>query len=270
MKLNPKWIVAALAAVVLSAAAGWYYYESQKVCCGFPDEPEPMPPLIDRKPMGLMTSLPLYWPANAEFTEIAQGNVEIPWQRRILEMEYELVPLDTLSLIAGLDTNAPETDPLADLDRLAVIQPRGLSPADNVALDNWVRAGGRLLIVLDPMLTGHYEFPIGDPRRPSDVALVPPVIARWGLEIVQDDTISAEPRLVSIDRRSITVEVFGQIRPIDNADPGCNFTSGGEAAWCSVGNGRVTVLADAAIFEQVDFAGPNGESIRHIVRLAFD
>ena len=64
----------------------------------------------------------------------------MPWQRTALEAAYAIEPLDTLASVPGISPDAPETDPLAGLQRLAVIQPRGLSPADNVALDDWVRA----------------------------------------------------------------------------------------------------------------------------------
>ena len=114
-----------------------------------------------------MTSLPLYWPADAALADIAAGTAPPPWQRRAIEADYRLVPLDTLSPIPALSPDAPDTDPLAGLGLLAVIQPRGLSPADNVALDDWVRRGGRLLMALDPALTGDYEAPLGDPRRPA-------------------------------------------------------------------------------------------------------
>ena len=93
---------------------------------------------------------------------------------------YALEPLDTLSPIPALAADQPDLDPLAGLRRIAIIQPRGLSASDNVAVDGWVRAGGRLLLVLDPALTGEYDLPLGDPRRPVDTALIPPVANAWG------------------------------------------------------------------------------------------
>ena len=64
-----------------------------------------------------------------------------------------------------------------------MIQPRPLSPQENVALDNWVAAGGRLLLFADPALTEDSAFAIGDRRRPQDVVLLSPILARWGLEL---------------------------------------------------------------------------------------
>ncbi len=126
------------------------------------------PPVPDERPrLGLHTGLPLYRPLGLGVEAMVRGNGDVPWQRRAFERSNTLVPLDTLAPAPGLLPEDPPVDPLAGLERLAVIQPRALSPADNVALDDWVKAGGRLLLVLDPMLTGDYDLPIGDPRHPN-------------------------------------------------------------------------------------------------------
>ncbi len=218
-------------------------------------EPEQSPKVqTEPKPkLGLMTSLPLYWPLGAEFADLAGGGGEVPWQRPMLEAQHDLVLLDTLSPIPGLAPDAPETDPLDGLERLAVIQPRGLSPADNVALDDWVRAGGQLLLVLDPMLTGHYDLPLGDPRRPSDVALIPPVVARWGMEVTFDDAQSVEPRALTYKGVSVPIALSGEINA---QSEGCSESNPSAIIRCEVGEGAVTVIADAAVFEhRADDAG---------------
>ena len=210
----------------------------------------PTEPQIEARPaLGLMTSLPLYWPLGTGIADLASGAVDIPWQRAALEAGHDLVALDTLSKIAGLTDAQPETDPLAEFDRLAVIQPRGLSPADNVALDDWVRAGGQLLIVLDPALTGHYGLPLGDPRGPTATALIPPVIARWGLEVVFDE--AQDPvREVALGETRLPVSLAGEVRVADPAArERCTIAAQGIVARCAVGAGRVTLLADATAFE---------------------
>ena len=89
-----------------------------------------------------MTSLPIYWPEGVELSVVIEGS-QMPWVRRELEERYDLVPLDTLSP----NDNGGDglSNPLADIERLLIVQPRGLSPDDNVALDEWMRGGGRLL-----------------------------------------------------------------------------------------------------------------------------
>lgn len=205
--------------------------------------------------MGLMTSLPLYWPEGASLADIAAGTAVPPWQRRAIETAYRIVPLDTLSPIAGLTPDTPETDPLAELARLAVIQPRGLSPVDNVALDEWVSNGGRLLLVLDPALTGEYAAPLGDPRRPVDAALIPPVVERWGL------AIGLPPADADSDA--------GTIDLLPEGAKACTL-SGDAISRCRIGKGEVTLIVDAALFEHAELAGEGGEAIARLLDSAFD
>jgi len=215
--------------------------------------------------LGLMTSLPLYWPLGADIASLAAPDAAIPWQRAAMEQGFTLEPLDTLSPIAALSPGAPETDPLAGLDRLAIIQPRGLSPADNVALDSWVRAGGRLLLVLDPALTGEYDLPLGDPRRPVDTALIPPVVARWGLAVSFDEVQAGSVTSVVLGDATLPLALAGQVAVTDPAAARCTLLAGGAAARCEVGEGQVTLIADAALFEHPELAGEGGAALRAVV-----
>ena len=240
-------------------------------CAAAPEAPAAAP--RERPALGLMTSLPLYWPLGAGIAELAAPDAPVPWQRGVLEAGHALVLLDTLTPVPGLTPEAPESDPLAGLERLAVIQPRGLSPADNVALDDWVRDGGRLLIALDPALTGDYDLPLGDPRRPVATALIPPVVKRWGLDVfspVFEDPATmatasplpsggmvplAAPGVIDIDRQGATR---------------CTMMRGNALVTCRVGKGRVTLLADAAVFEHPELAGEAGTAIAMLFATAFD
>lgn len=236
------------------------------------DEPQEQSAALSRPKLGLMTSLPIYWPLGAEFADLASGEAEIPWQRELLAKGYELVPLDTLTPIPGLTPDAPETNPLEGLERIAIIQPRGLSPADNVALDEWVRGGGHLLIALDPLLTGEYELPLGDPRRPSDTALIPPVITRWGLAGSFDESQEAEVSYATLPTGDVPLLVAGESGEFSAVadDNGCATHGDGAIVRCeSVGEGSVTYIHDAAVFEHRELAGENGEGIRALVRFAF-
>nr|WP_255547999.1 GldG family protein [Erythrobacter ani] len=203
---------------------------------------------VEKPRLGLMTSLPLYWPLGAQFGELLSSDAPISDQRQALEARFELLPLDTLSPIAGLSAGEPDLDPLEGLERLAVIQPRGLSPADNVALDAWVRGGGRLLLVLDPMLTADHHLPLGDPRRPVDIALIPPVVGRWGLEIDFDED-QPVPRKVALGDMQLSVALAGGIRVRDSGADDCDIMGDAVVARCRIGEGEVTLIADAHAFE---------------------
>ncbi len=222
--------------------------------------------------LGLMSSLPLIWPLGADVDAIAAGRAETPWQSAALGGDYTLVPLDTLSPIPALSPDGPDTDPLQGLSRLAVIQPRGLSPSDNVALDQWVRAGGRLLLVLDPMLTGDYDLPLGDPRRPVDSALIPPVVGRWGMKIsfgVHETEEAYYGTDIMPGGTKLPLAYPGRIDLLPGAGKAC-VRHAATIAICRVGKGRVTMIADAALFEHPEFAGEGGRGLRAVVRQALD
>lgn len=252
--------LAIIAATGLLALAG----------CDRPSADAPPQPSPSRETLGLMSSLPLYWPEGSDLADLAAGRGEAVWQRTAMEQAYALVLLDTLSPIAALSPGAPETDPLAGLTRLAVIQPRGLSPTDNVALDNWVRGGGRLLLVLDPALTGDYDLPLGDPRRPVDTALIPPAVARWGMAVRFDNAQPATVTTAGLAGASLPLALSGRIAITDPKAGRCALAAEGAAAICRVGLGRVTLIADAALFEHPELAGERGAGLREVLTAALE
>jgi hypothetical protein len=215
--------------------------------------------------MGLMSSLPLYWPLGADLAAIAQGQGQVPWQRTALARSYALEPLDTLSSIPALAADQPDLDPLSGLRRIAIIQPRGLSASDNVALDRWVRAGGRLLLVLDPALTGEYDLPLGDPRRPVDTALFPPVVARWGLAVSFDEDQAGSVTIARLGETALPLALSGAVAITDPKAADCTLLANGAAARCRVGRGEVTLIADAALFEHQELAGEGGATMRAVI-----
>ncbi|KPP90467.1 hypothetical protein [Erythrobacter sp. HL-111] len=220
-----------------------------------------------RPELGLHTGLPLHRPLDLGIEALARGEGEVPWQRRAIERGYRIVPLDTLAPVPGLTGEDPASDPLAALTRLAVIQPRGLSPADNVALDDWVRAGGRLLLVLDPMLTGDYDLPLGDPRRPNAVALIPPVVERWGMKVMFDETQAAAPRFAEFAGGTLPLALAGRVQQREGAGADCTFAADRALARCRVGEGSVTLLADATLFEHAGLAAEAGQGGSAILAL---
>jgi hypothetical protein len=239
-------------------------------CDAAPAQPvaAPRTPLPTTR-LGVMSSLPLFWPIGAELAEIASGTAPLPWQHEVLAGQFLLEPLDTLAPVPGLAPDAPATDPLAGLTRLAVVQPRGLSPADNVALDSWVRGGGRLLLMLDPALTGDYDLPLGDPRRPVEAALIPPVVARWGMAVRFDEEQDVTARSAPLGAAALPLAVAGEVTITDPAAAECTLLAGGAAARCAVGKGRVTLIADAALFEHPELAGEGGAVLAAVLREAF-
>lgn len=184
------------------------------------------------------------------------------WAKGVLAQRGRLVPLD---MLAG---PAADTE-LARLDRLVMAQPRPLAPQENVALDDWVRKGGYLLLFADPLLSEDSAFPLGDPRRPQGTVLLSPILRHWGLELRFDDireTPGEQQR-----------EVLGNLVPVNLAGhfavlPGasCSLSGGGLAAVCRVGKGRVLAFADAAVLERADGNGQRARALSGLLDEAFD
>jgi hypothetical protein len=190
-----------------------------------------------RPPLGLMGTIPLYWGEAGDFGEVLGGASEAHWARAQLEREFDLRPLDTL-----------DAESLAGIDYLLLAQPRALSAAENVALDAWVRGGGRLLLFADPLLTGESRFAIGDRRRPQDVVLLSPILDHWGLKLRFDEDAQAGPRVIADGAAAIPVDLPGSFA-VEAGAAECRLVAEDVLAVCNLGAGRAVVLADAAVLD---------------------
>jgi hypothetical protein len=185
-----------------------------------------------RSALGLMGTIPLYWGEEAAFGGALSGDVAHHWARAQLEARYALHPLDTLS-----------EESLAGLDLLLLAQPRALGGPENVALDAWVRGGGRLLLFADPLVTGESRFPIGDRRRPQGAILLSPILDHWGLRLEFDES---QREGVVLAGGTIPVNLPGAFVPVGTD---CTVEAAGVVARCAIGEGRVLAVADSAVLD---------------------
>lgn len=195
------------------------------------------PPRFENPRLGLMTTLPIYWPEAADVGELLQRGEQPGQIRQTLETRFAIEPIDTL-----------EAEVLRGYDRLILAQPRALSPAENVALDGWVRQGGRLLLFADPMLTRHSQFGIGDKRRAQDVILLSPILTHWGLELTFDPDQPPAQREIDGPTAAVPVALAGSFGLLPGS--GCTLSGQGVLAQCMIGRGTVTILADAAVLDE--------------------
>ena len=227
----------ALALAAMLAGAAWMTLSRDSAATRLPAAAASDTPLL------LFTSLPIYWGEAPDLGSMLSSNGK-HWARAAIEERRGLRPLDTL-----------EAETLGVGGDLLMIQPRPLSPQENVALDSWVAGGGRLLLFADPALTEDSAFAIGDRRRPQDVVLLSPILGRWGLGLEFDEDQELGERAVRVGGgASLPVNLPGQFVERDGgrADASCEVDA--VIADCRIGSGRVIAIADAALFE----AGPGG------------
>ena len=198
---------------------------------------------------GLLTSLPIYRaPQGSVADALSAQEADRHWLRDAIERSNSLEPIDLLDPAS-----------LQAVDTLLLIQPRALTPAENVALDDWVRAGGQVLLVADPMLTSEPGFALGDPRNPQAIAVTGPIQARWGLTLQPAEQSGTDgdgaERKVRIGDEDLPVVLGGRfaLQPPAGGEPAdCALSHEGLLAVCSIGAGRAVVLADATLFERFD------------------
>lgn len=160
------------------------------------------------------------------------------WARGVLESHGRLVPVDSLSGSGRKNR----------VDLLVMAQPRPLAPEENLALDRWVRRGGRVLLFADPMLTQESAFAFGDRRRPEAMVMLSPILRRWGLELHFDEGQPYGPREIDVMAMPLPVDQVGRFA-VRGRQHRCHDFADGVAVRCRIGRGQVLAIADAALLE---------------------
>jgi hypothetical protein len=212
----------ALALIALSMALG-----------RSPTAPPARPP-AERPTLLLLTSLPLVF--GEDFSIQHAGSPALS----ALETRYRVVPISV-------------ADPaeLAKGRLLLMAHPLAQPAEDLVALDDWVRLGGRVMLLADPMLEWPSKRSLGDPLRPPPMFMDTGLLAHWGL------------RLDSPESRGPTMERLGGFDVL-TVSPGrlsgrCRIADDGLVAHCAIGSGHATIVADADLLNSSEL----GARARH-------
>ncbi|WP_239804412.1 ABC transporter [Croceicoccus hydrothermalis] len=196
-----------------------------------------------RPALALFTSLPIFW-AEGDIDALLDGKTRDHWAKAVIAREYALQPVDRLTQL-GNPANG-------GVQRLFMAQPRALAGDENVALDSWVRGGGRLVLLADPMLEAHSEYGLGDRRRPEAMAMLSPILARWGLELAYDEAQGEGWRMAPTPM-PLPISQAGHFRLTGKGhDSHCETQAGGLIARCRIGDGTVLAIADAALLQDGD------------------
>ncbi len=126
---------------------------------------QPLTPVDARPRLAVLTGLPLFW---EERGAVGKGPRDAPIIT-VLRTRFTILPLDD-----------PRDLPGTGARQILIAQPRALSPEQLVALDGWVRDGGRALVLADPLLRWSSALPLGDRRRAPTTTLLAPLLTRWG------------------------------------------------------------------------------------------
>ena len=174
-----------------------------------------------RPELFLLTALPLVWSEDFGLDQPGSPAVER------LEQDYRVTPIDL-----------PSDLPAGAL--LLAAQPRALPAEELVALDTWVRSGGRMLLLADPMLEWPSELPLGDRRRPPMGYADTGLLKRWGLRL--DAPEQRGPRQAAIGGQAVLTASPGTLVALGRE---CDLAGAALVARCRIGRGEAIVIADA-------------------------
>lgn len=132
---------------------------------------------------------------------------------------------------------------LSAFDRLLLVQPRLLRPEELVALDAWVRAGGHVTILADPLLHWSDGRSPGDPGRAPLTSLLDPLFTHWGLTLEPANARAGEERRVLAGGG--VLQLVGASRFTLAKGAPCRLEEQGLIARCRIGEGEAALVADA-------------------------
>ena len=173
--------------------------------------------------LALLTGLPLLF--GEEFAVEAPANEAV----ERIEQSFTLVP------IAIADRAS-----LAGFPQLLMAHPRAQPAEVLVELDAWVRDGGRVVVLADPMLKWESGRMAGDRLRPPPDFADTGLLAHWGVRLGVDEAGSGSLRATGSN---------------------CTVREDGLAATCRVGRGSARIIADA------DFIMGEGEDASRLLDL---
>jgi len=198
--------------------------------------PEPLAPRPAPR-IGVVSALPLFWADGAGPADLLAEGAPAP----VPVMRHAARPIDHIDAAA-----------LRGVDALLLAQPRLLQPRELVLLDQWIRRGGRMVVLADPLLVWPSDLPPADPRRPPLTSLLDPLLGHWGLRLEP-----ADPSRGGVDRRMLgtghVVMLAGASRfSLTGGGEGasCTLTEEGLMALCRIGLGAARLVADADLIDE--------------------
>lgn len=123
---------------------------------------------------------------------------------------------------------------------LLMAQPQAQPAEALVDLDQWVRGGGRLLLLADPTLQWASGLPLGDVRRPPFAFADTGLLGHWGLRLDAPEKLGPAP--LELGGNQVRTLSPGLLVAIGNQ---CKIAGQGIVARCAIGRGEATIIADA-------------------------
>ena len=196
---------------------------------------EPASPAAERPELLLLTSLPIVFPEQLGLEDAGSPALEA------LQKRYHVVPI-----------SLADRQSLAGHRLLLMAQPQAQPAQGLVDLDDWVRGGGRAVLLADPALEWPSDRPLGDALRPPPAFADTGLLIHWGLRLDSPDTFNS--RSLDVDGQQIRTAAPGELVATAR---NCALDPARLVARCRIGKGMATVIADADFLDADRFGRPN-------------
>jgi hypothetical protein len=178
----------------------------------------------------MLTGLPLRWSGGEGIAAmIAEGAKDDPALER-------LTAAGPVSLVDSLVDHVPP--PGGTL----LAHPRALAPQELVAIDSFVRGGGRAVVLADALTGWPSPYPLGNPRNPPITSLLTPLLDHWGV------TLGAAPSeghaVLPVDIDGARLRLFSAGR-FERLPQQCTAYADRHIARCPIGKGEAWLVGDA-------------------------
>ena len=179
----------------------------------------------------MLTGLPLRWSGSGDFASmISAGTADDPALAR-LEAAGPVLLVDSL------------VDPVPPPGAAVLIaHPRALAPRELIAIDLFVRSGGRAVVLADALSGWPSRHPLGDPRNPPVTSLLTPLLDHWGVTLAAAPAGRQEAQAVDVEGARLRLFSAGHF---ERLPPTCRAFAGRRVAHCPIGEGEVWMVGDA-------------------------
>lgn len=185
----------------------------------------------DAPPATMMTGLPLRWAGGGDIAAIIAGE---------RADDPALVRLEAAGPVQLVDSLVESVPPSGGA--LLVAHPRALAPQELVAIDAFVRGGGRAVVLADALSGWPAPHAIGDPRNPPVTSLLTPLLDHWGVTLAGADPADAAIRAADVEGARLRLASAGRFTRLPR---GCRAYDDAHVARCPIGAGQVWLVGDA-------------------------
>jgi hypothetical protein len=179
----------------------------------------------------MLTGLPLRWSGSGDIAAIiADGAGDDP----------ALVRLEAMGPVSMVDSLVDTVPPPGGA--LLIAHPRALAPQELVAIDAFVRGGGKAVVLADALSGWPTRHPLGDPRNPPVTSLLTPLLDHWGVTLGAAPPEGNDALVADVDGARLRLSSAGAF---ERLPPTCRSFADRRIAHCPIGAGEAWLVGDA-------------------------